>query len=975
MCMGKKKSSTLSLDDPHAASKEHLLGESSQQSHRDAERFASARVVQQRNKAKKVWCAIIALTVGILVFIGILAILRAVQDANNLFPTKRPVFPAQYEASVTMHLPYIDLVEPVYVHVDEDKGLQKLSYYGDTDVYIFNTSGPSYMIIPVVRELKCFRTDPQPLQHVFPNLSLFEPQHGVYLIEGRSCFGWKFTTKGSEPTEDGMLGEYTLYVDQETQEPVRYHFVGRNTMLGGSHIDEYYLDYHYVRAGPIDSHVFNALPSVMNCTNFSQFHGPTRTPAQDLHMLMPEGHGVKQQVFADFKDSHNKSYDDAQEESSRAAIFHQNLRYINAVNRQGLSYHLKPNRFADLSHEERVNMVKRPLVKRTPDNGADLLHEVSPYFNPPDEIDWRAKGAVTPVKDQGTCGSCWTYGTTGAIEGAIFAQEKKLYNLSQQVLMDCSWEFGNLACDGGLDYQAYAWVIASGGIEAEDTYGTYRNQPGFCHFNRSNAVAKMTGFVNVTSVEALNDALGRVGPLSVSIDATLPSFYFYGGGYYDDVKCKSGAEDLDHSVLAVGVTTHEGQKYTIVKNSWSQHWGEDGYVKISQKNNLCVLESSEARGTRREQGGKMVSTRSGSKQGSATPQATEPAKQAPVKRVAKDAPEGEAKPKKAAPANAEFSVGKAVTKDVVLLNQESKEVKFSDIYKDQGVVIFMYPRANTPGCTKQACGFRDHVQEIKDAGFGVYGLSADSPKSLANWKTKQSLSYDLLSDPKHELIKYFGSSIGGSKIQRSHVVILKGGVVGDIQGKVSPAESVDKAVDFVKKHGSTPAKEANPANESEAGEENKKDALEVGKKIAFNVELKNQANDTVHFQDLFKDQGAIFFMFPKADTPGCTVQARGFNDNIDEIRAAGFHVYGLSGDTPAELAEWKKKKDYAYDFLSDPKHELIKYFGSSLENGRVERSHVIICKGGEVGEIHHNSTPKDSFTRALNFAKSQTKSA
>ena len=186
-------------------------------------------------------------------------------------------------------------------------------------------------------------------------------------------------------------------------------------------------------------------------------------------------------------------------------------------------------------------------------------------------------------------------------------QQHKLVNLSQQNLMDCSyvwpffqsdgirthghcndrWEFGNRACDGGFDYQAYKWIMDAGGIEASTTYGPYRNAPDYCHFNASNAVATMAGFVNVTGVEALNDALATIGPLSVSIDATPPSFYFYAGGYYDDASCKRDVDSLDHSVLAVGTTMHQGQKYTIVKNSWSPHWGENGYIQISQKNNLC----------------------------------------------------------------------------------------------------------------------------------------------------------------------------------------------------------------------------------------------------------------------------------------------------------------------------------------------------------------------------------------------------
>ncbi|KAF1334904.1 Cathepsin, cysteine protease family c01a, partial [Globisporangium splendens] len=590
--MGKKKSKSVELDDPHEAATERLLGDSSSpysQHDDDMElpRQQSPVFLRQQRKARKVWCAIIALSVGILLFIGILAILRAVQEANNLVPTKRPVFPTQYEASITVNMPYINLVEPIYVHVDEAKGLQKLSYYGGTDVYIFNANGPSYQIIPVIREQKCFKADPEPIQHVFPNVSLFEPQHGVVSIGGRPCFSWKFITKRDTPTEDGLLGEYTLYVDQETEKPVRFHYVGRNAMLGGSHIDEYFLDYDYVREGLINEHVFTSLPSMMNCTRMpGDDTGPTRMPKLDIHMLMPHGVSAKKDAFDAFKATHGKEYASQEEETQRLVNFHHNLRFINSVNRQGLSYYLRVNQFADLTHEERVRMYHSNSVKRAEDNGAAFVHTAS-SASVPEEIDWRKKGAVTPVKDQGSCGSCWTFGTTGALEGAIFMKEKQLFNLSQQNLLDCSWDYGNNACDGGMDYQAYQWIIANGGIEKTSTYGSYRNVPDYCHYNKLNAVGQMTGYANVTSVDALNDALATVGPLSVSIYAMLPSFYFYGGGYYEDVDCKSDLDSLDHSVLAVGVTTHNGQKYTLIKNSWSTHWGEDGYVKISQKDNLC----------------------------------------------------------------------------------------------------------------------------------------------------------------------------------------------------------------------------------------------------------------------------------------------------------------------------------------------------------------------------------------------------
>ncbi|TYZ65220.1 hypothetical protein PybrP1_003995 [[Pythium] brassicae (nom. inval.)] len=327
-----------------------------------------------------------------------------------------------------------------------------------------------------------------------------------------------------------------------------------------------------------------------------------------------------------------------------------------------------------------------------------------------------------------------------------------------------------------------------------------------------------------------------------------------------------------------------------------------------------------------------------------------------------------------------LTVGAAATTDVTLVDQSGASVRFLDTFQERGVVFFMYPKANTPGCTKQACGFRDHIQEIRDAGFAVYGLSADSPKVLANWKTKEGLSYDLLSDPKHELIKYFGSSVGGAKVQRSHVVILKGGVVGDIQGKVSPAESVDRAVAFVTANkqsvSAAPPAEAEVEVEAEVpaaapgAPATELKTLVVGESVSLELELSTHASETVAVQSLFKDRGAIFFMYPKADTPGCTVQACGFNDHLKEINDAGFDVYGLGADTPTELLAWKQAQSYAYTFLSDPTHALIGYFGSSANDGtRVDRSHVVVLPGGKVGQLELKVSPQESVSKALEFVK------
>jgi len=207
----------------------------------------------------------------------------------------------------------------------------------------------------------------------------------------------------------------------------------------------------------------------------------------------------------------------------------------------------------------------------------------------PDTIDWRIEGAVTPVKDQAVCGSCWSFGTTGTLEGSYFLKTGKLVRFSQQALMDCSWGYGNNGCDGGEDYRAYRWIMHHGGIPAEQSYGNYLGNDYYCHVANQTLYANISGYVNVTSgdADALKIAIFNQGPISISIDASLRSFSFYSNGVYYDSECGNTLEDLDHTVLAVGYGTLDGEDYWLVKNSWSTYWGNDGYVLMSQQDNNC----------------------------------------------------------------------------------------------------------------------------------------------------------------------------------------------------------------------------------------------------------------------------------------------------------------------------------------------------------------------------------------------------
>jgi len=149
--------------------------------------------------------------------------------------------------------------------------------------------------------------------------------------------------------------------------------------------------------------------------------------------------------------------------------------------------------------------------------------------------------------------------------------------------------------------------------------------------------------------------------------------------------------------------------------------------------------------------------------------------------------------------SSKLSIGDNVESiDVTLMLENEKETTLSDIVKDKGAVIFMYPRANTPGCTKQACGFRDDYKKFEKLGFDVYGLSYDKPTSQNKWKVKYDLPYHLLTDEGGVAIKAFGASKAPKGIIRSHVVIKKGGEILDVKNKISPADSFTGALETVK---------------------------------------------------------------------------------------------------------------------------------------------------------------------------------
>lgn len=311
---------------------------------------------------------------------------------------------------------------------------------------------------------------------------------------------------------------------------------------------------------------------------------------------------VMKEEFEQFKLAHDKKYESEVEESFRMKIFldnrHKIAKHNQRYERGEVSYKLGMNHFGDLLHQEFRKTMNGFKHSRLLELGADIAAEASTFIPPanvqlPSKVDWRTAGAVTPVKNQGHCGSCWSFSATGALEGQHFRKTGRLVSLSEQNLIDCSTKYGNQGCNGGLMDLAFRYIKENRGIDTEVSY-PYDGQDETCHYKAKQRGATDRGYTDIETGDEshLKAAVATVGPVSVAIDASQQDFQFYTEGVYFNENCNS--TQLDHGVLAVGYgTTEDDEDYWIVKNSWGPKWGDKGYILMARnKDNNCGIATS-----------------------------------------------------------------------------------------------------------------------------------------------------------------------------------------------------------------------------------------------------------------------------------------------------------------------------------------------------------------------------------------------
>ena len=509
-----------------------------------------------------------------------------------------------------MMLPYAEIKEPFTSYYDSANGRSRVDYYGDLvltvqrgDIEEDDVSGVNYKIAWMVNrkglpERVCFQVNgssdhPVLPQNVIPDLKDFK------LVSRDGCPDWD-----GDMNHDLVCERYertVSYLEKESKYvfwlrrgpnnlpiPVHYTMKGYNSLMK-SHFDEYKVSYRNYKLTSDFSDAIFEVQSNITCRGFP---GPGH---EQVHVHNPIKEFVDnhdrhvEKEFEKFKTIHGKKYRNLLHEEEKKIAFRHNFRFIQSMNRKNTHFQLGINHLTDYTDQELKQLRGRLHSPNLEYNGGRPFHASLRHEHIPDQHDWRLYGAVNPVKDQAVCGSCWSFGTSGTIEGVYFVKTGHLVRLSEQQLIDCSWQQGDNGCDGGEDFRAYEYIMKAGGLSLNEDYGGYLGADGKCHDRNVTKAVQLSGFVNVTSYDpkALEIAIFEHGPVTVAINANPRAFTFYSNGVFSDPTCTGGVDDLDHQVLAVGYGSLRGQRYWLIKNSWSTYWGNDGYILIAQKNNTC----------------------------------------------------------------------------------------------------------------------------------------------------------------------------------------------------------------------------------------------------------------------------------------------------------------------------------------------------------------------------------------------------
>ena len=286
--------------------------------------------------------------------------------------------------------------------------------------------------------------------------------------------------------------------------------------------------------------------------------------------------------FIDYVAKFNKTYETVEDFDFRKEQWLKTHAFIQENNNSGATHTAGHNKFSDWSEEE-FKAIQG--LRSHHSAGLEVTVQTPELKDTPAAVDWRTSNKVSAVKDQGSCGSCWAFSTTGAVESAYAIKwgGDVTTLFSEQQLVDCAGgEYLNGGCNGGWYYWAYQY-LREYGFETEEEY-PYTAKDGTCNYDSAKRVASsgVASYSLVTDLgtggdrTAIKAAIAK-GPANVAVAAGNKHFQTYSSGILTSTSCPT---EIDHAILAVGYGQEDNTWYYIVKNSWGSSWGEDGYIRI-----------------------------------------------------------------------------------------------------------------------------------------------------------------------------------------------------------------------------------------------------------------------------------------------------------------------------------------------------------------------------------------------------------